>query len=372
MRITDLRERIGHYINKRVEYAKVHSWLPSSRLFIVSDGAGWSLDHDLLELASICQRLGIRVNHDKELLRHGPPQCAFFAGAGLLCAALYQYDNVRITGSFFHGRPGTGNENFDSRFELLKKRHSRISRIQVTNKAFREVILDTGIAPHKVQVIPIGINLDFFCMQTEPLMQRARSRFDIPRTVTVIGSFQKDGAGWSAGSRPKTVKGPDVFLRTIEILKPSVPDLHVLLSAPARGYVKDGLERLGVPYRHVILDEYSRVGELYNCLDLCLVTSRDEGGPKAVLESMASGIPLVSTSVGQATDLIRHGENGWLADSEDAEALAHWSLKALELGASDEGRAIPRAGRATAEQNAYSQQDGLWRDFFAGLVSSER
>ena len=43
----------------------------------------------------------------------------------------------------------------------------------------------------------------------------------------------------------------------------------------------------------------------------------DEGGPRAALEAMATGVPLVSTRVGQAADLVRHGENGWLADVDD-------------------------------------------------------
>ena len=56
-----------------------------------------------------------------------------------------------------------------------------------------------------------------------------------------------------------------------------------------------------------------------------LITSREEGGPRAVLESMATGVPIVSTSVGQAVDLIKHKHNGYLVDIEDSENLAYWS-----------------------------------------------
>ena len=61
---------------------------------------------------------------------------------------------------------------------------------------------------------------------------------------------------------------------------------------------------------------------LYSALDAYVVPSRQEGGPKSVLEAMASGVPIVSTRVGQATELIRDGENGRLVEVEDAEALA--------------------------------------------------
>ena len=63
----------------------------------------------------------------------------------------------------------------------------------------------------------------------------------------------------------------------------------------------------------------TRSSQAYEAIDVCLVTSRDEGGPRAVLEAMATGIPLVTTRVGQASDLVRHGENGWLVDVEDVD-----------------------------------------------------
>jgi len=39
-----------------------------------------------------------------------------------------------------------------------------------------------------------------------------------------------------------------------------------------------------------------------------VVASRQEGGPKSALESMAAGVPLVSTRVGQVPEIARHGE----------------------------------------------------------------
>ena len=86
-----------------------------------------------------------------------------------------------------------------------------------------------------------------------------------------------------------------------------VSELRFLLTGPARGYVAAGLERLGIPFEQVRLPDLDAVARAYRAIDLCLVTSRDEGGPKAVLESMATGVPLVTTRVGQAADLVRDG-----------------------------------------------------------------
>jgi glycosyltransferase involved in cell wall biosynthesis len=70
------------------------------------------------------------------------------------------------------------------------------------------------------------------------------------------------------------------------------------------------------------VNDYRDMSSYYNALDLYAITSRDEGGPIAMMESWASGIPLVSTRVGMPADHIRHGENGLLAEIEDVEALA--------------------------------------------------
>ena len=105
---------------------------------------------------------------------------------------------------------------------------------------------------------------------------------------------------------------------------------------------------------------------LYHALDVYLVSSRQEGGPKAVLESMAVGVPLVTTRVGQATDLVRHGENGWMVDVEDAAGLARWAAHALSAGPALD--AVVAEGRRAAEANSYETQLPAWARFFDGFV----
>src|SRR4030042_619279 len=215
----------------------------------------------------------------------------------------------------------------------------------------RDVVLASGIAPEKVFLIPTAIHLSCFPVQTKESRRQARAQLGLPQSAVVVGSFQKDGNGWGEGLEPKLIKGPDIFLQTLEILKGRIPELFVLLSGPARGYVKKGLERLQVPYQHLYLQSYPEVGKLFQALDVYLVSSRQEGGPKAVLEAMASGVPLVTTRVGQAMDLVRHGENGWVGESEDFEGLAFWAEYAVSQRTETEE--ILKLGRRTAEANTY-------------------
>ncbi|MDP2933318.1 MAG: glycosyltransferase family 4 protein, partial [bacterium] len=256
-------------------------------------------------------------------------------------------------------------------YTALSKHHERISRIQVSHSQMREAILQTGIEPAKVFLIPIGVNLDFFPFGSAETKIAARHKFNIPQSAFVIGSFQKDGVGWEEGLEPKLIKGPDILTRTLKQLKKTIPELFVLLVGPARGYVKVDLERLGIPYRDLLWQPYPEVGQLFSTLDLYLVTSRQEGGPKAVLESMASGVPLVTTRVGQAMDLVRHGENAWMVDVEDVDGLAYWAKFVYEHENAGLD-AVLQAGRATAEANSYTAQLPLWEKFMEGFVAWEK
>jgi glycosyltransferase involved in cell wall biosynthesis len=344
-------------------------WPAYSRLILAGDSAEWVLDWEIRELREIARQLGIRTvsrywNHS------ATPQAIFMAGQFFLAGDNWLNTPHRIGFSLFHGLPKTGDKTFDAVFAGLWRNHEHLSRIQVSHSEMREAVLQTGIDPSKVHLIPIGVNLSFFHYRNAELRQQERARLGIPEGAFVVGSFQKDGNGWGEGLEPKLIKGPDVFIQTLEVLKPSIPELFVVLTGPARGYVKKGLERLGIPYKHLYLKTYPEVGRLFPALDLYLVTSRQEGGPKAVLESMASGVPLVTTRVGQAMDLVRHGQNGWMTAVEDVNSLAQWAQHVHQnQGMALEG--VLQNGRATAEANAYPAQLPLWRNFMKGFVEWE-
>lgn len=351
-----------------VRLATVH-WDRYTRLFLISDGANWAVDHDKRQLENIAERLRIRTA-PQILSSKTDGQCVFYINHA---QGLYQagpHNGNRIAIAYYHGRPGTpGFAEFDRAYEWLCERHAYIDRVQVTNQEMEELVISSGISREKVFKIPIGIDPSTFTPVTEKTRTWAREKYGVPEDARVVGSFQKDGEGWEEGREPKLIKGPDVFCDVVERLKDDVPNLLVLLSGPARGYVKERLDSAGIPYRHHFLDDPGQVSELYHAIDLYLLTSRQEGGPKMVLESMASRVPLVSTRVGQATEIVDHERNGWLADVEDVDALTRWARRVLEKRV-DVTPVLDRA-RKTAEAHAYDRQDRLWREFFDGFVEMD-
>ena len=93
-------------------------------------------------------------------------------------------------------------------------------------------------------------------------------------------------------------------------------------------------------------------------------SSRDEGGPKAVLESMATGVPLVTTRVGQAADLVVDGESGRILDVDDAEGLAD-----AVAAVADAPERFVAAARATAESCSWDALRPRWSELFLGFVA---
>ena len=340
-------------------------WRDYSRLIVAGDGGGWVLDEEIRDLRSLCGKIGLRTaaaGWAPVARRQG----VFYASQFVLLDPPADRGH-RECFAYFHGRPGSGPPEFDAVFDNLRRTRDRWARIQVSHSEMREVVLSSGIAPDTVRVIPIAIRLDMFSLQTPETRAAARQRLGIPDGAFVAGSFQKDGNGWGEGLEPKLIKGPDVLVDALRALRGRIPELFVLLSGPARGYVKRRLAEAGIPFRHVFLRSYREIPALYRALDVCVVASRQEGGPKAVLESMASGVPLVTTRVGQAMDLVRNGENGFMADVEDVEGLAHGIERVRGMDASAK-QALLQAGRATAEANSWDRQGPLWRDFFSGIV----
>ena len=337
---------------------------PYTRLNLLPDRSGWVTSWENRALSEILRKLNIDI-----VSRRLTPFQVCYLPSKYYAVSVGYYHHIlrnRLAFDYYHGDPSI-TPAFKPLFEKLKQKRRCFQRIRVSHTGIENLLKNEGFE-REVFRIPIGLELEWFPIQTSESRKDARRRLGIPQSAVVIGSFQKDGNGWGEGNEPKLIKGPDILLETLEILKSRIPELFVLLTGPSRGFVKTGLESLKIPYKHHNYQDYRELWKSYHALDAYLVTSREEGGPKAVLESMASGVPLISTRVGQAQDLVRHGINGWITEVEDSEGLADHALQVFEGAAFVEE--VRKNARHTAEQNSYDAQLELWREFFHPLLSS--
>lgn len=130
-----------------------------------------------------------------------------------------------------------------------------------------------------------------------------RKKFNFSENDYLIGSFQRDTEG-SDNQSPKLEKGPDYFLEIVSYLNNEHRNLKVVLTGKRRNYVKDNLEKLSIPYKYFEMVDFKMLNELYNSLDLYIVSSRVEGGPQSILESAITKTPIISTNVGIANHIL--------------------------------------------------------------------
>ena len=96
------------------------------------------------------------------------------------------------------------------------------------------------------------------------------------------------------------------------------------------------------------------VPDILRASNVALSTSDIEGMPNAVLEAMASGLPVVATRVSGSEELVRHEQTGYLVSPGDADQAADHLIGILQ------GRALAermgQAARATAQQEYSFEQ----------------
>jgi glycosyltransferase involved in cell wall biosynthesis len=172
-----------------------------------------------------------------------------------------------------------------------------------------------GVRQERIEVIDVGCDLRRFSPAPPQALPEIRARFGFSGDRVVLLFVGHLGQG----------KGLDILLRALELLRDrkrlalvvagSGPLARPLAAAFAARVPEMDVRWLG-EIRH------SRLPDLYRAADIFVLPSRSEGRPAAILESMACATPVVASRVGGIPEIIRHGSNGLLFDTERADLLA--------------------------------------------------
>ena len=149
-------------------------------------------------------------------------------------------------------------------------------------------------------------------------------------------------------------KGIDVLLQAWQLVQEKQGETvsaHLLIVGS--GSLRKQLERLahalGIMNSVTFAGEQSDVPAQLRQSDIAVLPSRWEGMSNALLEAMACGLPCIATRISGSEDIIQHGVNGLLIESEDYQALAHALM--LLLRDSALAQTYGRKGRITIEQH---------------------
>jgi len=336
-----------------------------NKIYYVVENKAWSIKNDGL---SICN--GIKNNKlqcqtivNPKLLING---IIHFGSANLFTAYgdYLRFGNQKIIVTFFHGDYGQS-KSLDRNIDYLLNNLSRIDKIILSNRIMYQRMLEWGVDKAKMEIIPIGVDLLLFNGPNQMTRTIVRKKLKISDNAIVVGSFQKDGDGWGEGLNPKMIKGPDIFIKVIQRLKKE-HEIYVLLTGPSRGYIKKQLDEIGCKYSHIELSNYEEIPQYYKALDYYLISSREEGGPKSLMESWACGVPVISTPVGMCNDLINHSINGYLADSFDPVDIA----LTLELAMSHNSKKVVSEALNDVKVFDWSVISLQYKDLYMGMLDT--
>ena len=103
----------------------------------------------------------------------------------------------------------------------------------------------------------------------------------------------------------------------------------VVGEGPDRDKLESLIDELKIRKSVSMLGRRDDMPSVYASLDIMVSASRQEGLPMAILEGMASSLPLVATAVGEVPTVVLDGHTGVLVPPEDASLLASAIVKLL-------------------------------------------
>lgn len=161
-------------------------------------------------------------------------------------------------------------------------------------------------------------------------------------------------------------KRADDFIRAVSAARRTNADIVGLVCG-------DGPERAAVDAAAAdetgirVLGHRDDVSLLMKASDIFVLASEHEAVPMAILEAMASALPVVATSVGDVPAVVADGESGWLVEPGDVAAMA---ARLVDLAADRDLRA---AMGAVGERRCREGWDATrmvdrYSEFLAGLA----
>ncbi len=189
--------------------------------------------------------------------------------------------------------------------------------------ALRDAAVTAGVPPEQIEVIPNGIEEEIF----HPGDQAA-SRKELGVT--------HDGAIIVCAANFRAVKGHDVLLKAFHRLPKHLNARLVLLGSPTEPAqtrkIHETIESLELTDAVEILGSLppEQVAKWLRAADVFALATTREGNCNAILEALASGLPVVTNNIGSARDDVREGIDGFVVSHKDHDAFASALQSALE------------------------------------------
>ncbi|MFZ5649356.1 MAG: glycosyltransferase family 4 protein [Bacillota bacterium] len=170
-----------------------------------------------------------------------------------------------------------------------------------------------GIRRPGSSVVLNGVDTGHYCGLSVDL-ERKKEELGIRPGSQVIGTVGRL-------SRPKA---PEAGIRAVHrLVKEKRNVVYVMVGdGEERDNVLKEISDLGLEDTVLLLGGREDVGEILKVMDVFVLPSRWEGLPLALLEAMASGLPVVATRVTGSVEVVREGVTGLMVDPDNPDQLS--------------------------------------------------
>lgn len=181
----------------------------------------------------------------------------------------------------------------------------RADAVRVVNRAEAEACIKLGVPQEKLHVIPVATDLQRFTTPDARIDWRAR-----------LGVSPDDLLCLWVG-RPVPFKNLKLLIHAFQTVKTQNPQAKLVIAGDLAqteypSLIADlGLENVIKLAGRVPHDD---LPGLYQTANLYTHSSHYEGTPRVFIEAAAAGLPILSTPIAAAYDLITHGETGFIVD----------------------------------------------------------
>ena len=202
-----------------------------------------------------------------------------------------------------------------------RKYRKNIDKIIAISEGVKKVLIEGGIDPDCIDVIPSGI--DFSPFEKGDLVEKQDNY--LRREL----SFEPDDYLVGIVAHLADHKGHKYLIKATEILKKSAPNIKMIIvgEGPLRMMLNKQASDSGVEDIVFFLGFREDVPRILHSLDLFVISSYLEGMGSSILDAMACRLPVVATKVGGIPEVVTNGETGLLVPPRSPSALARAILR---------------------------------------------
>ena len=173
--------------------------------------------------------------------------------------------------------------------------------------------VSNGYSREKSIVINNGVSTSKF-RPISKLRDSIRKDLNINKHCLLLGNI----------ARYNPLKDHETLLKALIILKNKDINFKCILIGQGLSNKNKELQikvkNYGLQDNVILYGKTHEINKILNAFDINILTSKKECSPISLIESMSSGIPCISTNVGDAIELI--GDSGWVVNTSDHNAIA--------------------------------------------------